>query len=142
MAIDSLEKLYASFEMLEDWEERYRMIIEMGKRLTEFPESEKTEGNKVQGCISQVWMVPSIIDSNPPRLEFIGDSDSHIVKGLVAILRLVYSGRSADEIRQTDINEIFRKLDLEEHLSPNRRNGFYAMVERIKSFADQGSAVH
>lgn len=134
----TLDRLYTTFEMLEDWEDRYRVIIDLGKKLPDFPEEGKIEENRIRGCVSQVWMIPRVSDEDPPRIEFIADSDSHIVKGLIAILMMVYSGKSSDEIRAINMEEIFQNLGLEEHLSPNRRNGFYSMVEWIRTLSKSG----
>lgn len=131
LGMDS-EKLISNFEFLDEWEDRYALLIDLGKKLPDMPDEFKTEENKVRGCMSQVWMVTNISFDTPPRIEFIADSDSHIVKGLIAVLLIVYSGKTAEEIRSVDIHDIFSKLNLESHLSPNRRNGFFAMLERIR----------
>lgn len=128
-----LDGLFETFELIDDWEERYRIIIDLGKQLPPMPDDLKTEETKVRGCVSQVWMVTKVEDGEPPRYEFLADSDSHIVKGLIGVLQMAYSGKSADEIRQVDIDDIFKTLGLDQHLSPNRRNGFFSMVERIKA---------
>jgi cysteine desulfuration protein SufE len=130
-----LSELLETFDLLGDWEERYRHLIELGRRLPPMPESEHTEANKVRGCMSQVWLAAETEPGNPPRLRFRGDSDAHIVKGLVAVLLMLYSGKTAREILDTDVASAFSQLGLESHLSMNRRNGFYSMVERIKAFA-------
>ncbi|MDP8245580.1 MAG: SufE family protein [Candidatus Hinthialibacter antarcticus] len=130
-----LDHLYETFEFLDDWEERYRVIIDLGRKLPEMPEEQKTEETKVRGCMSQVWMITKKIDDAPPRYEFIADSDSHIVKGLIGVLQLAYSGKTLDEIREVKIEDIFARLGLDSHLSPNRRNGFFSMVERINLLA-------
>jgi cysteine desulfuration protein SufE len=132
-----LDRLLETFEIIDDWEERYSILIDLGNKLPPFPDELKNEQTKVEGCLSQVWMICEKTDDDPPRYEFIADSDSHIVKGLIAVLQAVYSGKTAEEIGETDIEEIFSRLGLEQHLSPNRRNGFYAMVERIKNLAHQ-----
>lgn len=132
----SLDRIYETFELLDDWEERYRVIIDLGKKLPELPAEYKTDQNKVKGCMSQVWMVAKRHDDvDPPTFEIIADSDAHIVKGLIGILLLAYSGKTREEIQSTDIQQIFSRLGLEKHLSPNRRNGFFSMVERIKQLA-------
>ncbi len=135
--IPTIDELMENFEFLDDWEDRYRYIIDLGRKLPEMAEADKTEANKVRGCVSQVWMVSHQQAGEPPRLEFIADSDAHIVKGLIAILLAVYSGKTPDEILAVDIDEIFTQLGLEGHISPNRRNGFFSMVERIKTLARQ-----
>jgi cysteine desulfuration protein SufE len=138
----TLNELADTFEMLGDWEERYRYLIELGRKLPPMPEAEKTEASKVRGCMSQVWL--SAHDETPPGqervLRFNGDSDAHIVKGLIAVLLMLYSGKMPEEILSTDLHEAFSKLGLESNLTMNRRNGFYAMVERIRALAEQAVA--
>lgn len=130
-----IDELTDTFELLTDWEDRYRVLIDLGRKLPALPESDKTEENRVQGCTSMVWLVDEISPGNPPHLHFRCDSDSFIVKGLLAIILMVYSGRTPQEILKTDIKEIFTRLGLEQNLSPNRRSGFFATVERIKALA-------
>ncbi|HQH71542.1 MAG TPA: SufE family protein [bacterium] len=130
------DRLIRNFEILDEWEERYRFIIDLGRQLTPMPEELKTEENRVHGCISRVWMVSKITTTVPPRLDFLADSDAQIVKGLIAILLIVFANRTAQEILETDIHGIFERLGLEQQLSPNRRNGFFAMVKRIKALAE------
>jgi cysteine desulfuration protein SufE len=129
-----LQELLDTFEMLDSWEERYRHLIELGRKLPVMPESEHSEENKVRGCMSQVWMAGEI-EGSPARLNLRGDSDAHIVKGLIALILALTNGRTPQEVLDTDIADAFTRLGLESHLSMNRRNGFYAMVERIKSMA-------
>ena len=131
----TIDELIDGFELFEDWEERYRYIIEMGRKLEELPDTEKTELNRVQGCVSSVWMISEVEASDNPRFTFKADSDSHIVKGLISILLVAYSGKTANAISSVDIDDIFEQLGLGRHLSPNRRNGFFSMVERIKNVA-------
>ena len=131
----TIDDLIEGFELFDDWEERYRYIIEMGRKLDELPEDAKTEINRVQGCVSSVWMISDRDDEQDPRFTFKADSDSHIVRGLISILLLAYSGQTAHAIAAVDIDGIFERLGLERHLSPNRRNGFFSMVERIKNVA-------
>ncbi|MDW3206820.1 MAG: SufE family protein [Alphaproteobacteria bacterium] len=129
----TIDDLVEDFELFEDWEERYRYIVDLGKKLPEMPAAEKTEENKVRGCMSQVWMTCQEDKSTaPPVLHFRADSDAFIVKGLIAVLLELYSGRPPKEIEDLDATEALRRLGLESHLSPNRRNGFVAMVDRIK----------
>lgn len=135
-----LEELAETFEMLGDWEERYRYLIELGRKLPELPEADHSEANKVRGCMSQVWMTAQADPGPPVKLRFLGDSDAHIVKGLIAVLFMLYSGRTPRQILDTDIGEAFGRLGLESHISMNRRNGFYSMVERIKQLAAQAEA--
>lgn len=133
----TVEELVENFELLGPWEERYRYLIELGRKLPPMPESEKTEATKVRGCMSQVWLTHRVNPGPPVTLAFQGDSDAHIVKGLIALLFLICSGRTPGEIASADIASIFGRLGLETQITVNRRNGFYAMVERIKSLAAQ-----
>lgn len=131
-----LQEIKETFELLDDWEDRYKYIIDLGKHLEPMDEALKTPATKVNGCISQVWMIPETRQKDGKTiLHFVADSDAFIVKGLIAVLFAIYQDKTPDEIRQTDLEPLFEDLKLEEHLSPNRRNGFYAMIERIKSFA-------
>ncbi|MGC6471936.1 MAG: SufE family protein [Parvibaculales bacterium] len=129
----SLELLLDDFALFDDWEDRYRYIIELGGKLEPLTEQEHTEANKVPGCVSQVWLVS---EGTPEELRFRGDSDAHIVRGLVAILLTLYSGKSARDILQLDAQDAFAKLGLSEHLTPQRSNGFQAMVSRIRLEAE------
>lgn len=129
------DELIDTFEFLTDWEERYRVIIDLGRRLPPLPDSEKTEQHRVQGCTSKVWLIEEVESGNPVRLHFRADSDSFIVKGLLAIILMVYSGRTPQEILATDIEDVFTRLGLQQNLTPNRRSGFFAAVERIKALA-------
>lgn len=129
----SVEELIENFSLFPDWEERYRYLIDLADTLSVFPENLKTPENKIEGCVSQVWMVPDLRADG--RFDFLADSDSHIVRGLIAVLRIIYTGRTAEEIAAIDIKGIFGQLGLESHLSPNRRNGFYAMVGAIRRLA-------
>ena len=134
----SIEDLIDDFSFLEDWEDRYRYVIELGKELEPLSEAEHASANKVQGCVSQVWLVsdsPKDDDAANPHLFFRGDSDAFIVKGLIAIVLRIYSGQTAKTILGTDARAIFEKLGLNEHLSPQRSNGLYSMVERVKADA-------
>lgn len=133
----SLDDLVDDFDLFEDWEERYRYIVDLGKKLPEMPEETKTDENKVRGCMSQVWMTcQADTAQSPPTLTFLADSDAFIVKGLIAVLLELYSGRTPPEILALDATEALTRLGLENHLSPNRRNGFVSMVERIRSNAE------
>ena len=130
-----VDELVETFDLLGDWEERYRYLIELGRKLPPMPPAEHTEANKVRGCMSQVWLTGEPREGPPRTLEFHGDSDAHIVKGLIALLFKLVSGRTPREILDLDIASIFTRLGLESHITMNRRNGFYAMVERIKAMA-------
>ena len=136
----TLDELVDTFEMLGDWEERYRYLIELGRKLPAMPQADKTEANKVRGCMSQVWLAHQLRPGAPATLEFRGDSDAHIVKGLIAVLFELVSGRTPQEILDTDVASAFSRLGLENHITMNRRNGFYAMVERIKGMAAAANA--
>ncbi|MBB6180916.1 SufE family protein [Pseudorhizobium flavum] len=132
----TLEQIIDDFAFLDEWEDRYRYVIELGKALPELPEQKRTAQNKVQGCASQVWLVSHPEDgSADPVLTFEGDSDAHIVRGLVAIVLAVYSGKHASEIARTDAIEIFDRIGLVEHLSSQRANGLRSMVKRIRDEA-------
>jgi cysteine desulfuration protein SufE len=135
-----IEELAQTFELLGDWEERYRYLIELGRKLPPMSESDKSEASKVRGCMSQVWLTHELQRGPPPRLVFHGDSDSHLVKGLIALLFKLTSGRTPQEILALDIGSAFTRLGLENHITMNRRNGFYAMVERIRQMAAQAGA--
>ena len=142
--IPSFEEILDDFELLDEWEDRYRYVIELGRKLKPLPEAERTAENKVQGCVSQVWLSTTVEpDSGSPRLIFIGDSDAHIVRGLIAILFAVYSGKTADEILGIDAASTLERLHLNEHLTPQRSNGLMAMVKRIQHDAEAAkAAVH
>lgn len=131
----TLEELYSNFEFLTEWEDRYAYLIDVGRQLPDLPEDAKTEENRVKGCQATVWLKEKITGSNPPVLEFEADSNSAIVKGLIAIMLMIYSGKSAPEILQTDALPIFAKLELDQHLSPTRKIGLRAMMQEIKSLA-------
>lgn len=132
----TLAQLLDDFAFLTEWEDRYRHLIELGRALPPLTEAERNPANKVEGCMSQVWFVADA--QTDGRYVFRADSDAHIVKGLIAILLLAYSGKNAAEIASVDIEGIFKQLGLEQHLSPNRRNGFFSMVGRIKALARVG----
>jgi cysteine desulfuration protein SufE len=133
----TIDDIIDNFELLDDWDDRYRYIIELGRTLPELPGDAHTEANKVRGCASQVWMTTDVRPNatDGPVLDFQGDSDAHIVRGLIAILFTLYSGKPAQTIVATDAEAVFEKLGLREHLTPQRSNGFRAMVDRIKSDA-------
>jgi cysteine desulfuration protein SufE len=135
--ISSFDEILADFELLDDWEDRYRYVIELGRKLEPLPEAERSPANKVQGCVSQVWLATHIDQGGDrPRLTFIGDSDAHIVRGLIAILFALYSGRAAEDILAVDAGQKLSLLHLKEHLTPQRSNGLMAMVKRIRSDAE------
>lgn len=130
-----IQKIIDDFAYLDDWEDRYRYIIELGKALPGLPEAEKSPANKVSGCASQVWLVHDATGDGDPVMHFRGDSDAHIVKGLVAIVLAVYSGRKASEVAALDALDVFARIGLVEHLSAQRANGLRAMIKRIRSEA-------
>ena len=126
---DNIQDMIDDFQFLDDWEDRYMHVIDMGKSLPELTYEEKNETNKVRGCASQVWL---ITEKTGDRFTFRGDSDAHIVKGLVAIVIEIYSGRIASEILSLDAKTILEQLGLSEHLSTQRANGLASMIERIR----------
>lgn len=128
----SLETIVSDFEILDEWEDRYRYIIDLGKNLDALPDTAQTDSNKVQGCVSQVWLETTVGTESDPIISYIGTSDAHIVRGLVALVLAIYSGKRASEIVTIDALEILGSLGLDQHLSPQRSNGLKAMVQRIK----------
>ena len=132
-----IDEIIENFSFLDEWDDRYRYVIELGKGLSQLAEHDRCEGNKVQGCASQVWLATTVRPNGAagPILSFAGDSDAHIVRGLIAILFAMFSGRHAREILATDAIATFERLGLREHLTPQRSNGFRSMVERIRSDA-------
>ena len=138
MSLDgtTLSDVIDTFEVFDDWEDRYRYLIELGRKLPPYPEEARTEAHKVRGCVSQVWLNPHFSDDTPPKITFDGDSDAHIVRGLIAILFAIFSGKPADQILTANAEAVLRKLSLEEHLTPQRSNGLNAMVRRIRAEAN------
>lgn len=138
----SIDEILQNFELLEEWDDRYRYVIELGRTLSPLPEAARTDANKVQGCASQVWLqTETRPGASGPVLVFHGDSDAHIVRGLIAILFAIYSGHKAADILSTDALAIFEKIGLREHLTPQRSNGLRSMVERIRADAKAALAV-
>jgi cysteine desulfuration protein SufE len=132
----TLDRIRSDFTLLDDWEDRYRYVIELGRELPPLPEALRTDVNKVRGCVSQVWLHSATRDGpHGPAFVFQGDSDAHIVRGLIAILFAIFQGKTASEILSSDAGAVFAELGLKEHLTPQRSNGFFAMVERIRSDA-------
>ena len=133
----TIDEITENFSILDDWDDRYRYVIELGRTLAPLPDPARVESNKVQGCASQVWLTTEVKPDGPagPVLSFVGDSDAHIVRGLIAILFAVYSGKPAREILATDAVAVFERLGLREHLTPQRSNGFRSMVDRIRADA-------
>jgi cysteine desulfuration protein SufE len=133
----TIDDIIENFALLEQWDDRYRYVIELGRTLSPLPDSEHVEANKVQGCASQVWLVTHVKPDGAggPILTFEGDSDAHIVRGLVALLFALYSGKTAREILDTDALAFFDGMGLRENLTPQRSNGLRSMVERIRAEA-------
>jgi cysteine desulfuration protein SufE len=132
----TIDDIVANFELLDDWEDRYRYLIELGRDMPPLPEGARTDANKVQGCASQVWLDSSLESGGgEPVLRLEGDSDAHIVRGLVALIVALYSGRRAADAIALDAPALFSRLGLSEHLTPQRSNGVRAMVERIRADA-------
>ena len=140
MADTRVEELIDNFAFLDDWEDRFRYLIDLGRKLPPMDEALKTEDTKVRGCTSQVWIVDEVTPGTPPSLHFQADSDAHIVKGLIAVLLSIYDGRSPEEILSVDIKGTIGELGFEQHLSPNRANGLFSMVERIRQLAAREAA--
>ena len=136
----TIDTIRDDFAFLDEWEERYRYIIELGEGLPPFPDEARDAAHKVQGCVSQVWLVTEKGQGPDPVVIFQGDSDAHIVRGLVAIMLALFSGRRASEIMATDAEALMRSLGLDEHLTPQRANGLRAMVKRMKSEAEAALA--
>lgn len=134
-----IDELSENFELLEDWEDKYRYLIDLGEKLPLFEEEFRTDEWKVSGCQSQVWLVPSFArEGDAVRLRFAGDSDAAIVRGLIAVVLTIFDGKTADEILALDVAAVFARLGLADHLSPSRRNGLSAIVEKIRFYASKG----
>jgi cysteine desulfuration protein SufE len=135
----AIAEIEENFAFLDDWEDRYRYVIELGRGLAPLTDAEHSEANKVRGCASQVWLVSEAGQdgANGPVLHLRGDSDAHIVRGLIAILLAQYSGQPASEIARFDPEPLFGQLGLRDHLTPQRSNGLASMVERIRADARQ-----
>ena len=131
----SIDQIIDDFAYLDDWEDRYRYVIELGKALPELPEAERTAENKVRGCASQVWLVVKPDTGANPVLHLQGDSDAHIVRGLVAIVLAAYDGKRASAIADLDAADLFARIGLIEHLSAQRANGLRSMIARIREDA-------
>jgi cysteine desulfuration protein SufE len=129
----TLDELRENFELLENWEERYRYLIDLGRELRPMDDALKNDQTRVQGCLSQVWMLGRREEDG--RMRYLADSDAAIVRGLIAVLMVVYDGRAPGDIAATRIDDLFDGLGLGQHISLNRRNGFHAMVKRIQNEA-------
>jgi cysteine desulfuration protein SufE len=137
----TIDEIRENFELLEEWDDRYRYVIELGRTLEPLPEEQHSAENKVQGCVSQVWLEKRIDRSqSQPRINYRGDSDAHIVRGLVAIVLALYSGRTPQQILDTDAISVFNEFGFRDHLTPQRSNGLRSMVERIKTDAREALA--
>lgn len=136
----TIDDITETFSLIDDWEERYRYVIDLGRHAPPFPEEARTEENRVLGCASQVWLVTHAGEGPDPVLTFEGDSDAHIVRGLVAIIVAFYSGKRASEILARDATTLFAELGLSEHLTPQRSNGVRSMVQRIRRDATDALA--
>lgn len=133
MMMMDIDEIIENFEFLDDWDDRYKYLIELGTMLEPMPETEQIAANKVQGCVSQVWLVSEPEEgASDPVINLRGASDAHIVSGLVAIALAIFSGKKASEIITTDEKAIFSKIDLSEHITPQRSNGLNSLVQRIK----------
>ena len=142
VAMTTIDEIVDNFTLLDEWDDRYRYVIELGRALPPLPDSAHTDANKVQGCASQVWLLTHVKPDGAggPVLTFEGDSDAHIVRGLVAILVALYSGKSALDILATDALALFDRIGLRENLTPQRSNGLRSMVERIRREANAALA--
>ncbi|MCO5156894.1 MAG: SufE family protein [Aquamicrobium sp.] len=136
----TIDSIREDFSFLDDWEDRYRYIIELGAGLSPYPEEARDDAHKVPGCVSQVWLHTSRGAGGDPVITFLGDSDAHIVRGLVAIVLALFSGRRASEILATDAETVLREFGLDEHLTPQRANGLRSMIQRIRREAENASA--
>jgi len=128
----TIEELIENFSLLDDWEDKYRYLLDLGKTLPNMDDSDKNKENKVEGCLSQVWMKCFVSENEV--FHFKADSDGQIVRGLLAVLQIMFEGKTLSELKKVNVTHVFSELGLEDHLSPNRRNGFYAMVQRIQEF--------
>jgi cysteine desulfuration protein SufE len=133
----TIDEVIENFSLLDEWDDRYRYVIEPGRTLPPLSEAQRNDANKVQGCASQVWLATTAKPNGAdgPILTFVGDSDAHIVRGLIAILFALFSGKTAREILATDALQLFDRMGLREHLTPQRSNGLRSMVDRIRSDA-------
>jgi cysteine desulfuration protein SufE len=127
--------LIEDFQLFDNWEDRYTYLIDMGRGLPQFPEHAKVASNKVDGCLSQVWFIQN--NAEEGRVSFDADSDSAIVRGLIGVIRVLFHGQSLERARLVDVPFVFAEIGLDEHLSVNRRNGFYAMIERVRTYIEE-----
>ncbi|RTZ81051.1 MAG: SufE family protein [Gammaproteobacteria bacterium] len=130
-----LDEIVEIFDILGDWDQRYQYLVELGEKLPPMPEEYKTEENKVKGCMSQVWVKAYRDPDDPRRIHYYGDCDTSIIKGVLALIIQLLDGRTLEEIEQLDLDDFFKRLKLDENLSPNRHFGVYALVELMKKQA-------
>lgn len=140
MASDEIEAIIENFDLLGDWDERYQYLVDIGERMPPMDPSDKTEANRVIECMSLVHIVARPDPDDPRRLVFSGDCDTAIIKGVVALLVQISSGKTPEEVESLDVDELFEGLHLEEHLSPNRHVGVYAIVGKMKRQAQAVAA--
>lgn len=141
MSTEAFDEIVETFDFLDDWEDRYRHVIDMGKAMDPLPEAQRVPATKVEGCASQVWLVPEILGQDDgARLTFKGDSDAMIVRGLIAVLIALYDGLPVGQVLQVDASKELSRLGLDEHLSSQRSNGLRAMVQRIRDLAEAAKA--
>lgn len=133
MSLESVKEVVENFSLFDDWEDRYRYLIDLGRELPKMDDVLKTDESLVRGCTSRVWLITGVVDG---KFSFEADSDAHIVRGLVAILLLAYKDCTLEDIEMINVDQMFEEIGLDQHLSANRRSGFFAMVERIKTFAN------
>ena len=130
-----IEEIIENFEFLDDWDDRYKYLIELGNALEPFAEANQVASNKVQGCVSQVWVTSEVGDGDNPIIHYNGTSDAHLVRGLIAVAFAIFSGKKASEIITLNEREIYDRIDLSEHITPQRSNGLNALVARMKAEA-------
>lgn len=133
----SLETIVEDLSYLDDWNDRYRYLIDLGRNLGGLPEADKTEDNRVHGCMSRVWLTARPDPSDASRLLLQGDSDAHIVRGLVALVLAIFADKTAEQVLRVEVQHVFAQLGLDQHLSPSRSNGLHAVVQRIRALAQQ-----
>lgn len=131
----TVDEFVENFEFLDDWDARYAYLVELGEAMAPLDEALRTEQNKVQGCISKVWVAPLAEPDDPTRIRYVGDCDTAIIKGVLAVLIELMSGHTPQEIEELDMDQLFDRIQLAEHLSPNRHFGIYAIVELMKAQA-------
>ena len=136
----TIEELEENFEFLGDWDQRFTYLLDLGKQLPPLPDQYRTDAFKVHGCQAQVWLKETVEATNPPTITFVADSDAHLVRGLIAVLMILYCGKTPADIIGINANEVFAKLGLDQHLSPTRRNGLEGMVKRIRAIAAEAAA--